>query len=40
VLVSRTVKDLTVGAGIEFEERGVHDLKGVSDRWELFAALA
>lgn len=40
VLVSRTVKDLTVGAGIEFDERGVHELKGVPDKWELFATMA
>ena len=29
VLVSRTVKDLVVGSGIEFSEHGVHELKGV-----------
>ena len=33
VLVSRTVKDLMVGSGLEFEERGVHELKGVPDSW-------
>jgi class 3 adenylate cyclase len=37
VLVSRTVKDLVVGSGIEFEERGAHELKGVPGTWELFA---
>jgi len=37
VLVSRTVKDLVVGSGIEFEDRGVHELKGVPGEWELFA---
>jgi class 3 adenylate cyclase len=37
VLVSRTVKDLVVGSGIEFSERGVHGLKGVPGEWELFA---
>jgi class 3 adenylate cyclase len=37
VLVSRTVKDLVVGSGIEFEERGAHELKGVPGQWELFA---
>jgi class 3 adenylate cyclase len=37
VLVSRTVKDLVVGSGIEFEDRGSHELKGVPGRWELFA---
>jgi pimeloyl-ACP methyl ester carboxylesterase len=37
VLVSRTVKDLVVGSGIEFEDRGSHELKGVPGQWELFA---
>ena len=37
VLVSSTVKDLVVGSGLEFEERGVHTLKGVPDGWRLFA---
>jgi class 3 adenylate cyclase len=37
VLVSRTVKDLVVGAGIEFEDRGDHELKGVPGPWQLFA---
>lgn len=37
VVVSRTVKDLVVGSGVAFEERGVHVLKGVPDRWDLFA---
>lgn len=38
VLVSRTVTDLVVGSGIEFDDRGEHDLKGVPGRWRLFAA--
>jgi class 3 adenylate cyclase len=38
VLVSQTVKDLVAGSGIEFEDRGVHDLKGVPGEWRLFAA--
>lgn len=37
VLVSRTVTDLVAGSGIEFSDRGEHDLKGVSGRWQLFA---
>src|SRR4029077_1841599 len=36
VLVSRTVKDLTAGSGITFEDAGEHDLKGVPDRWRLY----
>jgi class 3 adenylate cyclase len=37
VLVSGTVKDLVAGSGIEFEDRGVHDLKGVPGEWKLYA---
>ena len=37
VLVSSTVKDLVVGSGIEFEERGEYELKGVPGLWGLFA---
>jgi class 3 adenylate cyclase len=36
VLVSSTVKDLVVGSGIEFDDRGEHGLKGVPGRWHLF----
>ncbi|HSC51371.1 MAG TPA: adenylate/guanylate cyclase domain-containing protein [Gaiellaceae bacterium] len=37
VLVSQTVKDLVAGAGLEFEERGEHELKGVPGTWRLYA---
>lgn len=37
VLVSRTVTDLVAGAGIAFQPRGLHQLKGVPGEWELFA---
>jgi class 3 adenylate cyclase/pimeloyl-ACP methyl ester carboxylesterase len=37
ILVSGTVRDLVVGAGIEFIERGEHELKGVPGRWKLLA---
>jgi len=37
VLVSGTVKDLVVGSGIEFTDRGEHQLKGVPGTWKLFA---
>jgi class 3 adenylate cyclase/pimeloyl-ACP methyl ester carboxylesterase len=37
VLVSRTVKDLVVGSGLTFADRGTHPLKGVPDEWQLFA---
>ena len=36
VLVSRTVKDLTAGSGLSFEDAGEHELKGVPDRWRLY----
>lgn len=37
VLVTRTVRDLVVGSGIEFAERGEHELKGVPDAWAVYA---
>ncbi len=37
VLVSRTVRDLVAGSGIEFADRGEHALKGVPGIWQLFA---
>jgi class 3 adenylate cyclase len=37
VLVSSTVKDLVAGSGIEFQERGPVELKGVPGEWRLFA---
>ena len=37
VLVSNTVKDLVVGSGIEFEDRGSRSLKGVPGEWRLWA---
>ncbi|MDX2468581.1 MAG: adenylate/guanylate cyclase domain-containing protein [Acidimicrobiia bacterium] len=39
VLVSRTVRDLVAGSGIEFEYRGEHSLKGVPEDWQVFAAV-
>jgi class 3 adenylate cyclase len=36
-VVSSTVKDLVVGSGIAFEDRGEHHLKGVPGTWRLFA---
>ncbi|MGH3135415.1 MAG: adenylate/guanylate cyclase domain-containing protein [Gaiellaceae bacterium] len=36
VLVSQTVKDLVVGSGLAFADRGEHELKGVADRWRLY----
>jgi class 3 adenylate cyclase len=39
VLASSTVKDLVVGSGISFEDRGKHDLKGVPGVWALHAVV-
>jgi class 3 adenylate cyclase len=38
VLVTSTVRDLTSGSGLVFEDRGSRALKGVPREWELFAA--
>jgi pimeloyl-ACP methyl ester carboxylesterase len=40
VLVSSTVKDLVVGADLDFADRGEHELKGVPGKWRLYAASA
>ena len=40
VLVSRTVKDLVAGSGIELDDRGEHELKGIPGEWQLFAVKA
>lgn len=40
VLVSGTVKDLVVGSGIEFIDRGSHVLKGVPGEWHLYSAVS
>ena len=37
VLVSRTVSDLVAGSGLQFEERGEHELKGVPGKWTIHA---
>jgi class 3 adenylate cyclase len=37
VLVSQTVKDLVAGSGIEFQDRGSHELKGIPGDWRLYA---
>jgi len=36
VLVSSTVKDLSTGSSLTFEDAGEHELKGVPDRWHLY----
>jgi class 3 adenylate cyclase len=37
VLVSRTVTDLVAGSGLEFVERGEHELKGIPGRHQIYA---
>ena len=37
ILVSRTVKDLVIGSDLAFEDRGVHNLKGIEGEWHLLA---
>jgi len=37
VLVSSTLRDLVIGSGLEFDDRGTHDLKGVPGEWRLSA---
>jgi class 3 adenylate cyclase len=40
VVVSGTVKDLVVGSGISFDDRGDHELRGVPGEWRLWAVAA
>jgi class 3 adenylate cyclase len=37
ILVTGTVRDLVAGAGLDFTERGEHELKGVPGTWKLYA---
>src|SRR6202030_3061181 len=37
VLVSGTVKDLVIGSGLRFSDRGLQSLKGVAGKWRIFA---
>ncbi len=39
VLVSRTVRDLVIGSELTLSDRGEHELKGIPDRWALFAVM-
>jgi class 3 adenylate cyclase/pimeloyl-ACP methyl ester carboxylesterase len=39
VLVSSTVKDLVAGSGIDFTDRGEHQLKGIAEAWRLFTVV-
>jgi class 3 adenylate cyclase len=39
ILASRTVRDLIVGSDLALDDRGTHALKGIQDRWQLFAVV-
>ncbi len=39
ILVSRTVRDLTIGSEIEFSDRGAHQLKGIEGEWHLYSVI-
>lgn len=39
VLVSSTVRDLVAGSGLQFEDRGLHELKGVPEPWRVLAVI-
>ncbi|MHB8465992.1 MAG: nucleotidyl cyclase domain-containing protein, partial [Acidimicrobiales bacterium] len=38
ILCTRTVKELSLGSGIAFADRGSHVLRGIPDEWQLYAA--
>ena len=38
ILTSRTVRDRVIGCELSFTDRGEHELKGVPDRWSIYAA--
>jgi hypothetical protein len=39
ILASRTVRDLVIGSELTFADRGEHELKGIPDRWALYAVV-
>lgn len=39
VVVSRTVKDLVAGSDMSFEDRGIHQLKGIPDGWQIYTVV-
>ena len=39
ILVSRTVKDLVAGSGLQFEDSGIHTFEGVEGEWRLFTVV-
>ena len=40
VMVTSTVRDLTAGSGLVFEDAGEHELKGVPERWRLYRVVS
>ena len=40
ICVSSTVRDLMLGSGLAFEDRGTHDLKGIPGQWEILAVVS
>ena len=40
ILVSATVKDLTAGSGLQFDDAGEHELKGIPGQWHLYRVLS
>jgi class 3 adenylate cyclase len=40
VLASQTVRELTVGSGLQFSDAGEHELKGVPNRWRLYRVVS
>jgi class 3 adenylate cyclase len=39
ILVSGTVKDLVIGSGLDFEDRGRHELRGIPGDWQVWAVV-
>jgi pimeloyl-ACP methyl ester carboxylesterase len=37
ILATNTVKDMVAGSDIRFQDRGMHDLKGIPGEWRLYA---
>jgi hypothetical protein len=40
VFLGRTVRELTAGSGLAFEDAGEHELKGVPGRWHLYRVVS
>jgi class 3 adenylate cyclase/pimeloyl-ACP methyl ester carboxylesterase len=40
VVCTRTVKELSLGSGLRFDDRGIHSLKGIPEQWQLYAVMS